>query len=263
MPFIVYSESNQTSKNIADALKGSWDFEESDAIGGFMHFKSDIVDMLAVTGSILETDFIDEIITTDFVIFPCSHRSVKGIASFTVHSEGNWSGEAKLGGKPKELAVAAPDRMLAVLKNMAGGNKTALPVIYEATHHGPLLNTPSFFVEVGGSPDALKSKAYAKFTAESILTALDAKPQFKDCVLGIGGLHYSQKFTRIALDAGRAFSHIMPKHYVAETDMLSKAIERSSIRVEKALIEWKSIKSLDRNNIISELNKLGMDYERV
>ena len=36
-----------------------------------------------------------------------------------------------------------------------------------------------------------------------------------------------------------------------------------TLKVEVAVIEWKSIKAADRDKIIGRLGELGLDYERV
>lgn len=266
MPLVVYSDDNVTSSNIGRAILAAGDFEELERVSGYRRFRGGGFEVLEIDGDMLACDFLDNIIKTDAIIFACSHRSSKGIASFTVHPEGNWSSEAKMGGKPYELSVAAPDYMLSLVESLKRNNNTALPVIYEATHHGPLLKTPSMFVEVGGSKDALESEEYAALVAKSIIDALSGNPPesgIRECVLGIGGMHYAGKFTRLAFEKGYAFSHIMAKYYVSETGMLGQAVERSSIKAEKAVIEWKSIKAADREKIIRELGRIGIDYERV
>ncbi len=265
MPCVVYSDKNTTSRNIGRAVLAAEDFEELERVSGFRHFRHGRIGVLELEDNFLDASFLDDIIKTDLVVFVCSHRSSKGVAAFTAHSEGNWTSEAALGGKPKELSMAAPARMLETLASLKENNKTSLPVIYEATHHGPLLETPSFFVEVGGNAEALESEEYARVVAKSVIDTLSEKGEhsnMKECVLGIGGLHYAEKFTRMAFEKGYAFSHIMPKYYASEIDMLDQAVKRSSIEVDKAVIEWKSIKAIDRERIIAELDRIGIDHER-
>ena len=266
MPFVVYSDENTTSRNIGRAILAAEDFEELEKISGYRHFRGDMLDVLEIDRGLLTCDFLDGIIKTGVIVFACSHFSSRGIASLTVHPEGNWSSEAKLGGKPRELSTASPDYMLSMIESLNKNNSTRLPVIYEATHHGPLLKTPSLFVEVGGNKEALESEEYGAVVAKSVIDMLSnnsPKSGMKECVLGIGGMHYAEKFTKLALDMGYAFSHIMAKYYVPEIGMLEQAVERSSIKPAKAVIEWKSIKASDREKIIKELNRIGIDYERV
>ncbi len=264
MPLIVYSENNPTSRLIGHAILAAEDFEEAGRVDGMRHFKFGRIQALELDCDILASEKLDRVIKTDFIVFVCSHKSSKEVASFTVHSEGNWSKEAKMGGRPMELSFAAPTEMLNTLLAIKKDNGTSLPVIYEATHHGPLLKTPSFFVEVGGNKDALESEEYTTMVARAVLDAL-AEPKSKSeftPVIGIGGMHYAEKFTRLAFDKSYAFSHIMPKYYINELDMLKQAIERSSAKAEKAIIEWKSLKAAERERVIERLDQLGIDHER-
>ena len=252
--------------NIAAALTSIAKFERVDDVGGLRHYRHENLDLLELHTNMLESDFLDGLIKTDLMVFVCSHTSSKGVASLTVHSEGNWSGEVKLGGKPRQISFASPGRMHDILIMMGRNNKIGLPVIYEATHHGPFLKTPSMFVEVGGDYKALNSPAYANVVAKSVFESLFMRGDeagAKTVVAGFGGMHYADKFTRIAFDKDYAFSHIMPKYYINEVDMVEQAVDRSSIIPERAVIEWKSINAGQRNGIIKVLDKLGVDHERV
>ena len=86
-------------------------------------------------------------------VFMSKHSSSKSIGSFTVHSEGNWSSKAELGGIPNKLSMASPIEMLNTLIQMSKINVDAVEVTYEATHHGPHTYKRSFFAEVGGNAD--------------------------------------------------------------------------------------------------------------
>jgi D-aminoacyl-tRNA deacylase len=265
MPCIVYSKDNITSRNIANSLMKIIDFKEHGSINGLKVFGHKDIDMIELSSGILTCDFIDNVVKTDFLIFVCSHKSAKGVPSLTTHSEGNWTKETKLGGKPRELSFASPIEMLNVLLILKKNDWTGFPITYEATHHGPLLRTPSFFVEVGGNEEVLKSEKHSEIVANAVIESLLEKrgKGSNTVVVGFGGLHYPDKFTRLAFEKGYAFSHIMPKYYIDELDMISQAIERSSTIPEKAIIEWKSIKSEQRSKVIEVLNRIGLDYEKV
>jgi D-aminoacyl-tRNA deacylase len=264
MPCLVYSTLDIASSNIAEAVKVRMDFEETKPIGGFRHFSSEHIDMIEMGSGLVNADSIDKTIGTDFIVFMSRHSSAKGIATFTTHAEGNWSDEAEFGGRPKALSMASPVNMLSMLGAMEEANTTEIPVMYEATHHGPLLDTPSFFVELGGNEETIRDKRYAEVVAESIVGMLHRGPgEYEKLALGIGGTHYPEKFTKLALEGKYAFAHMMPRYQIDNVDMLQKAIERSDAEVEVAVIEWKSIKAADRDKIIGRLGELGLDYERV
>jgi D-aminoacyl-tRNA deacylase len=196
-------------------------------------------------------------------IFMSKHSSSKSIGSFTVHSEGNWSSKAELGGIPNGLSMASPIEMLNTLMQMSKINADGMEVTYEATHHGPHTHKKSFFAEVGGNAEVVSNQKMAGILAKSIINSLDMGNNSNKIVIGIGGNHYASKFTKLALEKGYAFAHIMPRYYASEISMLSQASEMSSPKPDIAVIEWKSLSAKEREPILKELNAIGIDYERV
>ena len=65
----------------------------------------------------------------DLIIFMSRHSSSAGVSSFTVHPTGNWGKDAKLGGEPRALSVAAPYPMLRILRLFE-----KLPIKMESTY---------------------------------------------------------------------------------------------------------------------------------
>jgi D-aminoacyl-tRNA deacylase len=260
----VYSE-ERASSNIASHLKQILELEKSTgSLAGVECFEDQEhrFRMLKVDCRIIDADFIDGMVE-GLTIFLSRHSSTKQIPAFTVHSEGNWTDDCNLGGMPKSLSVASPANMLKLLKCIKKLNNTGIELTYEATHHGPLMNQPSFFVELGGNDEAIGNYGYAELIARAVADAVNSEVHYDKVALGIGSLHYPEKFTRLALEGKYAFSHIMSKHYVKEIDMLGDAFKRSDILPDVALIEWKGIKAADRQVILKELDRLGIDYAKV
>lgn len=208
----------------------------------------------------------------ELIIFMSRHSSASGISAFTVHPTGNWGKEARLGGVPQTLSTAAPSAMASILRLFASSS-ISMETTYEATHHGPLLRTPSLFAEFGGNEATISDKKIAeelsRIVHDYVQGAAESKSESNTVALGIGGTHYPRKFTGLALSKGYAFSHIMPKHAILNADgtdnvdLLGQAVEKSSEKVEKAIIDWKSINSVLRSRIIKRLSDIGVDYERV
>ncbi|MEM0154342.1 MAG: D-aminoacyl-tRNA deacylase [Methanothrix sp.] len=196
-------------------------------------------------------------------IFMSKHSSSKSVGSFTVHSEGNWSSKAELGGVANRLSMAAPLEMLNTLIQMSRIKVDGIEVTYEATHHGPLTYKKSFFAEVGGNAEVVASTAMAEFLAKAIINSLDMGNNSNHIAIGIGGNHYASKFTKLALEKGYAFAHIMPRYYASEIEMLNQAFEMSLPRPEIAVVEWKSLSAKERTPILKKLDEIGIDYERV
>ena len=205
-------------------------------------------------------------------MFLSEHRSEAGISMFSAHSLGNWGEQAKFGGRGKQLSYAAPVAMLAALTNLS---KITEPIgkRYEATHHGPLLTTPSLFVEIGGNEEAIRNKEYAKLAAEAaydaVQSVIDDNVKYKKVVIGIGSNHYPEKFSALAIDEAYAFSHIMPKYAMINDDgsnnldVLDQTLKRSTHEPEAAVIEWKSLNSATREETIKKLDEIGLDYEKI
>lgn len=261
MVYFVYC-SETASTNIAGALKRALDLREVNNFHGLHCFENKDVKMIDIKDPLIHAESLDGILD-GLVVFLSRHTSTKGIPAFTVHSEGNWTEDVTLGGRPKELSVCSPVNMLKVISAINSVNKTDIQVTYEATHHGPFTNCPSFFVELGGNTETINSKNHAELIADALAKSLDMDVNYDKIAIGIGGMHYSDKFTKLALSGKYAFAHIMPKYQVKNVDMLDKAFSRSDRKPELAVIEWKSIKAVDRETITRELNVLGIDYAKV
>ncbi len=267
---ILFSKENPTSEAAAMRMLESQDFSEQGT--GKWAWKRGDVALQEIPRNCVYAEDADSL-GFETIYFLSSHGSGKGVPAFTTHAEGNWNGEAKLGGKPRELAIAAPLAMLSLLRLMQATGLEGVEKTYEATHHGPLIKTPSLFVESGGSEDDKRNRQRSDMLADLVLKSISEQKEraveHSKVVIGIGGMHYPVKFNRLALEKGYAFAHIMPKHALYNADgssnlgMLSQAIERSKPKPELAVVEWKSINSEARNNVIAKLNELGMEHERV
>src|SRR5690606_34003273 len=90
----------------------------------------------------------------DYIIFLSRHVSKEKRKTLTAHSIGNWN-EAKLGGiegkAPPTNAIIMKETMNILLEKTKELGINNYEVTMEATHHGPLINTPSMFIETGGS----------------------------------------------------------------------------------------------------------------
>lgn len=151
------------------------------------------------------------------LIFPSIHRSERNVACLTVHPLGNPGPRAEVGGRPRTLVPTDPRRMASALRLLdeEGGN-IGLRATYEATHHGPAVGLPAFFVEIGYGElprpplDAVRALARA-------IPMIDA--DLSDRVaLGVGGGHYVPHFSDLALRRRWAFGHLLSRHALAEVD---------------------------------------------
>jgi D-tyrosyl-tRNA(Tyr) deacylase len=202
------------------------------------------------------------------IVFISRHSSQSGKPTLSVHTTGNF-GDAELGGLPKTLSIAPASFMQNALKSLMRQKEILnldYAVSFECTHHGPSLNVPTMFVELGSSPpqwhDSIAAQAVANAAIASIV---NFKAPITHAFLGIGGTHYNQKFTLMSLSGKEAFGHMIPKYAVSlvDEDMLRQCVERTFEKVSLALLDWKGIKSEDKPNLIAALKKVGLIYKKV
>ncbi|MGC8628598.1 MAG: D-aminoacyl-tRNA deacylase [Candidatus Micrarchaeia archaeon] len=265
---IVYNELDPASKNVAEHIANSYGFVPSGA--SLVSEKLEGVEIIKSDVNLLEAEFVDSF-GLEAAYLLSEHVSSAGVSAFTTHPTGNWGSEAKLKGKPHELSVAAPLQMLGIIQKINERLSAApgVSLTYEATHHGPLLKTPSLFAEIGGNEAAINSKALAAILGEAIVASMQAVVEYSKVVIGIGSSHYPSGFTRLAIEKGYAFSHMFPKYAYYNEDstnnvfMLEQAVTRSKPAPEIAILDWHSFNSMERQEIIKKLNELGIDYERL
>ena len=151
------------------------------------------------------------------LVFPSIHRSEQNIECLTVHPLGNPGPEAEVGGRPGTFAPTDPRRMTALLRQLRErGHEASLGATFEATHHGPEVDLPAFFVEIGYGSAAGPSEAAVRILADEIPRIV---PEPTDRIaLGIGGGHYAPHFTDLAFRRRWAFGHILSRHALATLD---------------------------------------------
>ena len=145
------------------------------------------------------------------IVFPARHRSESGIACLTVHPIGNLGSSAEVGGEPGRLVPTAARLMTDALRESEEpARAVGVPATFEATHHGPLLHQPAFFVEISS---ALPEEARQQAAGPLANALLDLTEDPADRVaVGVGGGHYAPHFTELALKRRWAFGHLVPRH---------------------------------------------------
>ena len=146
------------------------------------------------------------------------------------------------------------------------GMQLEYEVSYECTHHGPSLNAPTMFVELGSSPKQWRDAKAAEAVAHAAMSAI-GKFQVSEnsVVLGIGGTHYNERFTRMALDDEAVFGHMIPKYAVplVDSEMLRQCVDKTLEKVECVVLDWKGIKSADKPQLLKALEEIGLSHRKV
>ena len=163
------------------------------------------------------------------LVFPSVHRSANSRETLTVHPLGNPGDSAEVGGLPRTFVPADARRMTDALRRVAElAERMAWPASFEATHHGPHLVQPAFFVEIGAADFDRPPEEAVRGFAE-LLSAIRAAPEDRVAV-GIGGGHYAPHFTELALERRWAFGHLLPRHALASggPDVVRAALAATS-----------------------------------
>ena len=210
----------------------------------------------------------DHFADLDLVVFISRHSSASGTPTLSAHTPGNF-GAAELGGLPRKVSVSPATALrdaLKALMRFKGEMKLNYEVSYECTHHGPSLNVPAMFVELGSSEKQWNDLKAAEAVAHA---AMEAIVKFgvseRTAVLGIGGPHYNQRFTKMALEDELIFGHIIPKYAVqwVDAEILFQCVERTLEKVDCAILDWKGIKGKDKPKLLAALQEIGLQYKKI
>jgi D-aminoacyl-tRNA deacylase len=205
--------------------------------------------------------------TAQLIVFISRHSSQSGTPTLSVHTPGNL-GTAELGGIPKTVSISPASAMQTALKalnRLKHDHNLEYQVSYECTHHGPSLNTPTMFVELGSSEKQWSDQTAANTVAQATMEAITnfENPQAQASI-GIGGTHYNQKFTKLSLENQAVFSHMIPKYAISnlDTQIIKHCIKQTHEQVKGAILDWKGIKSEDKPKLITLLQETGLPYTK-
>jgi len=252
MRLLLCSASDVASVNIRDALLelGGWKAEGTHE-GQPCYVRG--ADLLATIQEVhLFADNVDAQVSKscgveiDSVIFLSRHKAASGIPTLTVHPIGNFS-KADFGGRPATLVKSMPDMMTSALrdlmKNAAG---LGFQISFEVTHHGPYLEAPAMFIEIGSSEGNWGNKEAAKAIADTLLSP---KPIIAPKAIGIGGGHYAPRFSEVVSTKRISFGHMITNHFAdhADDDMLLSALRMALEKSDGAELVYVHKKSMPRS----------------
>ncbi len=208
----------------------------------------------------------------DFVIFASKHESEKKTLALCLHAPGNWR-DAKFGGKSGEVCLTSAYVLKYLFKELNTNAKTIkkrFEITLEATHHGPLIDIPCCFIEIGSCEEQWKDPFLGKILAKTLLSLQNfnnnlIKTKIKNYVpvIGIGGPHYCPNFNKIQLKTKYAISHIIPKYVLPLTSkMLKQAESKTKEQIKKVLLDWKGLGKYKKETL-DLLNRSGLRYEKI
>lgn len=253
---VAYSKLDKAGVNIVEQLK---------------EFFMPQIPIIELKKETIYSEFFDkasELKSIDFIVFASRHKSEKGNPSLSLHAPGNWRG-ADYGGKEGKICKTSAFVLKYLFQEL---NKNAqeqklenYEVTMEVTHHGPLIEKPCCFIELGSSEKQWQEKEPAKILAKTILSLQNYKPN-KDWIpaLGIGGKHYCPNFNKIQLNSEYAISHIIPEYSLPLTSsMLEEAEQKTTEHVKTIILDWKGCgKSEEKQKMMEIIKKFGIEMKR-
>ncbi|NMB66804.1 hypothetical protein GYA25_01980 [Candidatus Woesearchaeota archaeon] len=228
-------------------------------------------DFYLVDKEIIFTENLDleRINQYDFIIFASKHQSEKKSKTLSLHAPGNWR-TADYGGvigkTCKSSALFQKQLFEKINKISSEFNLKEYNVTLECTHHGPLINKPCVFVEIGSTETEWKDRKAGFVIAKSIYETMNEFKEnpYNEIAIGIGGPHYCPNFNKIQLNSNIALSHIIPQYVFPLTEeMVREAIEKTDEEVDLILIDWKGLgNSEQRRQIMEILDKFFLPKKR-
>ena len=215
----------------------------------------------------VQADTIVDDVQADFYLFATRHAAASGKPSLSCHIAGNW-GEAEYGGVAGKLCMG-PACLLkeAFLELHAQCSGMEHEITLEATHHGPLVEKPSLFIEIGSTEQDWKNMESGNAMAKVIFTLLsrlkDVGEKKYSIAVGLGGGHYPHRFNKIQLGSKIAVGHICAKHHLHLLDeaLLREAIAKSYPAFDFFLLDWKGL-GKEKGRLVALLDSLEMPYKR-
>src|SRR3990167_2785611 len=205
---------------------------------------------------------IEKISKYDFIVFASKHSSAKGEKAITIHTPGNFH-EAKYGGEIGKISKTSALFMKQLFEKLnENAEKHSLKdydVTMEATHHGPFINKPCLFLEIGSTEHEYSDKRIGFIVAKTLYDVMESfhENKYNEIAIAIGGPHYCPNFNKIQETSNVAISHVIPQHASPITeDMIKEAVEKTEEEIDFAILDWKGLgKAEQRDEIVKILEK--------
>ena len=222
-----------TIQGTALLARGGWDEHTPVDEGRVWRHRSNRVDLWWRKDSHLYSDHLDkryQIVTSrtlSEVLFLSRHVAASGRPSLTLHAIGIPGalphGEvAEFGGR-NGVTVPPSPRFASLFRRLdriatQSGLTEEFEVTLETTHHGPLLDTPTLFIEIGSTEEhwgrADAAEVWADVLAEEF--CFDEKQEVVEsrelAFVGLGGGHYAPRHQAILRSTSAHCGHLLASY---------------------------------------------------
>ena len=232
---LVVSESDIGSTVQGSALlaRGGWDEHAAVDGGRVWRHRSGRVDLWWRTEPHLYSDYLDKQYevqtsrTLSEVLFLSRHVAASGRPSLTLHAIGipgaSPHGEAAEYGGRNGMTVPPSPRFASLFRRLDQIAKNTgiieeFEVTLETTHHGPLLDTPTLFIEIGSTEEHWGRQDAAEVWADVLMQefGLDDELQVTGtrelAFIGLGGGHYAPRHQAILRATSAHCGHLLASY---------------------------------------------------
>lgn len=264
----VCSEPDLPSTNMRRMLldTGKWE-EVGDQEGCNFHYNGEDY-ILSTPGLHIFKDGLDVVakgfgIDVDAVVFMSKHSAASGEPALTVHPIGNYH-DNEYGGRKMSLVRPCPSMMSDALRCISKYcDMPEFKVCFEVTHHGPWLEKPTFFIEIGSD-----ERNWGNIRAAEILSKvlMDMDTNDYPNVVGFAGGHYAPRFTEVTLSYKVNFGHMIPNYQIEgrdDEDILRMVRDAcSSTDTKMVYVHRNSLKKSTQHHINDLIESEGYEIMR-
>ncbi|MFH1588740.1 MAG: D-aminoacyl-tRNA deacylase [Candidatus Diapherotrites archaeon] len=266
---LIVSKTDKAGMNIYEKLLNEYKFKETnkefDSNKVFeKKIKENEFNLFLINEKQIFADYVNKV-PCDVIIFLSKHASKVGTPSLTVHAPGNW-GKAEFGGKDFCLTPTYGSLIksyyLDLLKRKEEFSLNEFEVSLEVSHHGPFLEKPNVFIELGSNEKGWNNESGAKAIIECVLNSSKINEKQK-AVIGLGGGHYAPSFNRLLEKSDYCTTHICPLYALPNLnkELLQQAIDKSKESIEFIALDWKGLKK-EKQRIIDLMDEMDLVWKK-
>ena len=265
---LVCSEQDVPSANMKGSLLSFHGWEDMGSEGDISYLSHENDVIVTIPDMHIRHESLDKEaeafgIKVDEIIVMSKHAAKSGRPALTAHPIGNYH-ENEYGGREGTLVKASPASMTDALRRiMARNDMPENQICFEVTHHGPYVDKPTFYIEVGSEQVHWENKHAAEILAH-VIDELEPHPEYPTLV-GVGGGHYAPRFTEVVSGYKANFGHMLPLYQMEGRDdedivrMVKMACEASA--TDMVYVHRKSMKKPEERRVSALIESCG--YELV
>ncbi len=205
----------------------------------------------------------------DFIIFASKHKAEGSQKTLSVHIPGNWR-SADYGGEREKVCKSSAMFFKQIFEKLNSNaeqyNLKDYKITMEVTHHGPLIDKPCIFIEIGSAEAEWTDRRAAFIVAKTISETINdfKENPYREIAIAIGGPHYCPNFNKIQASSNIAISHVISNYAFPLTEeMVKEGLKKTEEEIDFILLDCKGLGQAEhRQKILDILDKLYIQYRK-